>query len=58
MAASARKGLVQGDTEQGSVMSGQVAGLINDEPTCAELIQRVMKEFYQAVGRLRALEII
>jgi enoyl-[acyl-carrier protein] reductase II len=47
---------VKGDAEQGSVMSGQVVGLINDEPTCAELIQRVMKEFHQAIGRLRALE--
>lgn len=43
---------VQGDAEQGSVMSGQVAGMIRDEPTCAELIQRTMKEFHETIGRL------
>jgi len=43
---------VKGDAEQGSVMSGQVVGLINDEPTCAELIQRTMKEFHQTIAKL------
>jgi len=43
---------VKGDAEQGSVMSGQVVGLINDEPTCAELIQRIMKEFHEMIAKL------
>jgi NAD(P)H-dependent flavin oxidoreductase YrpB (nitropropane dioxygenase family) len=34
-------------------MSGQVVGLINDEPTCKELIQRIMKEFYETIARLK-----
>ena len=33
-------------------MSGQVVGLINDEPSCGELIQRIMKEFSQTITQL------
>jgi len=43
---------VQGDAEEGSVMAGQVSGLIADEPACAELIQRVMREFRDAARGL------
>ncbi len=43
---------VKGDAEQGSVMSGQVVGLIHDEPTCAELLQRIMREFKETIAKL------
>jgi len=43
---------VKGDAEQGSVMSGQVVGLINDEPSCAELIERIIVEFHQTIKKL------
>jgi enoyl-[acyl-carrier protein] reductase II len=43
---------VKGDAEQGSVMSGQVVGLINDEPSCAELIRRTMEEFQETIAKL------
>jgi NADH:quinone reductase (non-electrogenic) len=33
-----------GDTEAGIWTAGQVIGLIHDIPSCAELIQRMMKE--------------
>jgi enoyl-[acyl-carrier protein] reductase II len=36
---------VEGDAEDGSVMAGEISGLINDEPSCEELIQRLMREF-------------
>ncbi|HEX3947622.1 MAG TPA: nitronate monooxygenase family protein [Acidimicrobiales bacterium] len=45
-------GLVQGDTTQGTLASGQVAGLIEDLPSCAELIQRIMAEADQTLRRL------
>ena len=39
-----RRAVTDGDMQTGSVMSGQIAGLIHDEPTCAELIQRLVSE--------------
>ncbi len=38
-----RKAVVEGDVEYGSVMAGQVAGMIKKEETCAEIIADVMK---------------
>lgn len=45
-----RKAVVEGDVVHGSVMSGQIAGLVNEELSCGELIQKLMRE-------LEALEI-
>lgn len=39
-----QKGLVDGDEELGSIAAGQVCGLIDDIPTCKELIERIMAE--------------
>ncbi|MFO8057235.1 MAG: nitronate monooxygenase [bacterium] len=36
---------VQGDAEDGSVMAGQIAGMVNEEPTCDDLIQKIMSDF-------------
>ena len=36
--------MVDGRTDLGVMASGQVAGLIDDLPSCAELVQRVMKQ--------------
>jgi len=46
---------VQGDAENGSIMAGQIAGLIQDEPACAELIQRLLKEFEETLQTLQSL---
>lgn len=46
-----RAGLVEGDTEAGVLASGQVAGIIEGLPSCAELIDTVVSE---AVAHLRA----
>lgn len=43
---------VEGNAEDGSVMAGQVSGLIHDEPTCDELIQRLVRECRAAAARL------
>lgn len=39
-----RKAVVEGDVETGSVMAGQIAGLVKEEATCKELILRLVKE--------------
>jgi NAD(P)H-dependent flavin oxidoreductase YrpB (nitropropane dioxygenase family) len=37
-----RAGLVEGDTCAGVLASGQVVGVIDDLPTCEELVDRVV----------------
>ncbi|MDJ0341848.1 nitronate monooxygenase [Streptomyces sp. H10-C2] len=44
--------MVEGRTDLGVMASGQVAGLIEDLPSCAELIDRVMAEAWAALGAL------
>lgn len=39
-----RKAVVDGDVENGSVMAGQISGLIKDIKTCKEVIQDIMTE--------------
>lgn len=39
-----RKAVVDGDVVNGSVMSGQIAGLVKEELSCEELIQKLVKE--------------
>lgn len=45
-----RAGLVEGDTDAGVLASGQVVGVIDDLPTCEELIERIVM---QAADELR-----
>ena len=46
-----KAGLVEGDTDAGVLASGQVVGVIDDLPTCEELIERIVSE---AVKHLQA----
>lgn len=39
-----RKAVVEGDVKNGSVMSGQIAGLVKEEMTCKELIDKLVRE--------------
>lgn len=39
-----RKAVVEGDVVTGSVMAGQSAGLVKEEMTCQELIQKLVRE--------------
>ncbi len=39
-----RKAVQEGDMKNGSVMSGQIAGLVKEELTCKELMERLVKE--------------
>lgn len=39
-----RKAVVDGDVIHGSIMAGQIAGLVNEELTCKELIEKLVRE--------------
>ncbi|MCF1599360.1 NAD(P)H-dependent flavin oxidoreductase [Streptomyces muensis] len=44
--------MVDGRTDLGVMASGQVAGVIDDLPSCGELVERIMKEAGEARERL------
>ncbi len=46
-----KAGLVEGDPEAGVLASGQVVGVIDDLPTCEELIDRVVTQAAEALRR-------
>ena len=46
-----RKAVVDGDVKTGSVMSGQIAGMVKDVPTCKELMTRLIAETKEAVKK-------
>jgi len=50
-----RAAMVDGRPDLGLMSSGQVAGLIDDLPSCAELIARIMAEAEQCLARLGGL---
>ncbi|MGQ9585344.1 MAG: enoyl-[acyl-carrier-protein] reductase FabK [Anaerolineae bacterium] len=50
-----RLAVEKGDVEQGSLMAGQVAGLIHDVVPVRELLQRTVEEAEAALGRLQAM---
>ncbi|KOM95426.1 2-nitropropane dioxygenase [Clostridium botulinum] len=40
------KAVIEGDIDNGSIMAGQIAGLINKEQTCSEIINEIFNEAY------------
>ncbi|MEW1653919.1 nitronate monooxygenase [Streptomyces sp. NPDC093707] len=44
--------MVDGRTDLGVMASGQVAGIIEDLPSCAELVDRIMAEAHRTLARL------
>lgn len=50
-----RAGLVEGDTRAGVLASGQVVGMIDDLPSCDELIQSIMTQAHERLKTLAAL---
>ncbi|SNX57728.1 NAD(P)H-dependent flavin oxidoreductase YrpB (nitropropane dioxygenase family) [Streptomyces sp. TLI_55] len=49
-----KSAMVDGRTDLGVMASGQVAGVIDDLPSCAELVERVMKEAEEVISGLPA----
>ena len=46
-----RKAVVDGDVMTGSVMAGQIAGLVKSEDTCAEIIEEIVSGAEQLLHR-------
>lgn len=47
-----RLAVVDGEVDQGSVMIGQIAGMINEELTCAEIIHKLMSDIDATIAEL------
>ncbi len=48
-----KAGLVEGDTSAGVLASGQVVGVIDDLPSCEELIDRIVTRAAAELRRAR-----
>ena len=48
-----RKAVVDGDVKNGTVMAGQIAGLIKKEQTCSEIIKELMDGMSNAIEHVR-----
>lgn len=49
-----RAAFVEGDLEWGSIAAGQIVGMLEDIPSCRELINRIMTEAEKALEEARA----
>jgi enoyl-[acyl-carrier protein] reductase II len=50
-----RRAVQDGDTQQGSLMAGQIAGLVKKQQTCQEIMQEIVNEaadLFKTAGRL------
>lgn len=50
-----KAGLVEGNTDAGVLASGQVAGILDDLPSCAELIEQIVDDAARRLQRAAAL---
>jgi hypothetical protein len=48
----ARKAMLEGDPVRGYLPGGTVAGVLDDRPSCAELVARIMDEAERTLKRL------
>ncbi len=46
-----RKAVVEGDAVNGTLMAGQIAGLVHKEQTCEEMIREIMEQAQALLGR-------
>jgi enoyl-[acyl-carrier protein] reductase II len=51
-----RKAVVDGDVQHGSVMAGQIAGMVKEELTCEQLIQKLMREANETIAKASKLD--
>lgn len=47
-----RKAVIDGDVENGSVMAGQIAGLVKEKQSCKEIINELVYEFEETLRRI------
>ena len=50
-----RAGLVEGNTQAGVLASGQVVGMLDDLPSCAQLIERIVSDAAAILTKLPAV---
>lgn len=53
--ARAKKGMFEGDLEEGELEIGQISGLIHDIKPAAEIVQQIIKEFEEAKAEVAQL---
>ena len=46
-----RRAVMEGDVTNGTVMAGQIAGMINKEQTCKEMIDEIMEQAEKLLGK-------
>jgi len=51
-----RKAVCEGDVDEGSVMAGQIAGMIHDVKSVSEIIQDIMAGFQTTITQLASLK--
>ena len=51
---SLRKAVVEGDIENGSVMSGQIAGLVNKEQSAEEIIKELYSQYKEIMNSIKS----
>ena len=47
---SLRRAVIEGDTAGGTMMAGQIAGLVRREQTCREMIEEIMEQAEGLLG--------
>jgi enoyl-[acyl-carrier protein] reductase II len=50
---SLRKAVVEGDVVNGSVMAGQIAGLVSKEQSCKEIIEEIVEEMKRLIQNFK-----
>lgn len=48
---SLRRAVMDGDVVNGTLMAGQIAGMVKREQTCREMIQEIMQEAESLLGK-------
>lgn len=48
----ARKGMLEGDLDEGELEVGQIVSEIRDIPTCQERVERLLREYAEATSRI------
>ena len=51
-----RKGILEGDVEEGELEAGQSCGLIRDVPKAAEVVRRFVEEYERDLDRIRRFQ--
>lgn len=48
-----RRAVIEGDVEKGSVMAGQISGMIRDIKPCKEIIEELIKDYQDRLNKIR-----